>query len=60
MRTTQEILDAMSPELQKNAIKAVNDSHMFSTTLAQVPSPSVLNGVVECADDSAHRNEACA
>ncbi|WP_261644313.1 hypothetical protein [Erwinia mallotivora] len=47
MRTVQEILDSMSPELLRNAAKAVEESRIFAGTLAQIPSPSALNGTPE-------------
>ncbi|HHU0776923.1 hypothetical protein [Enterobacter roggenkampii] len=47
MRTVQEILDSMSPELRRNAAKAVEESRIFAPILAQIPSPSALNGIVE-------------
>jgi len=46
MRTVQEILASMSSELRCNALKAVDESRIFAATLAQIPSPSVLNGSV--------------
>lgn len=45
MRTVQEILDSMSPELRSHAAKAVEESRIFAGTLAQIPSPSALNGI---------------
>ncbi len=47
MRTIQEILDAMSPELRKSAMQAVDESHLFAATLASIPSPSALNGKID-------------
>lgn len=47
MRTVQEILDSMSPELRRNAVKTVEESRIFASTLAQIPSPSALNGLSE-------------
>lgn len=47
MRTVQEILESMSSELRCNAAKAVEESRIFAATLAQIPSPSVLNGSPE-------------
>ncbi|WP_368746833.1 hypothetical protein [Enterobacter cancerogenus] len=50
MRTIQEILDSMSPELRKNAIQAVEESRNFAASLAHIPSPSALNGKAETYD----------
>ncbi|HGW3648002.1 MULTISPECIES: hypothetical protein [unclassified Citrobacter] len=50
MRTVQEILDSMSPELRKNAMQALEESSFFAASLAQVPSPSALNGKAETLD----------
>ncbi|WP_158700533.1 hypothetical protein [Cronobacter dublinensis] len=47
MRTVQEILDSMSPELRHNAAKAVEESRIFAPFLVQIPSPSALNGLSE-------------
>ncbi|QQG32288.1 hypothetical protein CkP1_0081 [Citrobacter phage CkP1] len=50
MRTVQEILDSMSPKLRKNAMQALEESSFFAASLAQVSSPSALNGKAEILD----------
>lgn len=47
MRTVQEIVDSMNPELRCAAVEAVAESRMIAATLAQIPSPSVLNGYTD-------------
>ena len=44
MRSTEEILQSMNPELRKSAEEAIADMKTYSKTLAEIPSPSVLNG----------------
>ncbi|HBB4749931.1 hypothetical protein ABK686_08885 [Klebsiella pneumoniae] len=60
MRTVQEILDSMSPELRRNAAKAVEESRIFAPVLAQIPSPSALNGLYEQTKGCASYDEAFA
>ncbi|MCS3430146.1 hypothetical protein [Klebsiella sp. BIGb0407] len=47
MRTVQEILDIMSPELRSHAEKAVEESRIFASIWVKMPSPSALNGLAE-------------
>lgn len=51
MRTSQEILDAMSPEMRANADRALADVRSFARALFAIPSPAALAGKVAREDE---------
>lgn len=44
MRSTEEILNSMSPELRQQAEEAIADMKTVSVVLSTIPSPSVMAG----------------
>ncbi|MBH2662543.1 hypothetical protein I5P64_05840 [Serratia ureilytica] len=44
MRTSQEILSSMSPEMRARAISAIADVMSFAQTLVTIPSQAALSG----------------
>lgn len=47
MRTSQEILNAMSHEMRANAEETIAEVKSFAMALFSIPSPSVLAGQVD-------------